>query len=85
MNCSKRIDLYEPTLSFVVSLVVASHLVSPSLSVSKFRHIPLYLEWAPMGVFSGPAKKQPEIPEGHKEDQEQLGTGKPLEVNLIFL
>lgn len=31
------------------------------LAYSKFHHVPLYLEWAPMGVFSGPTppKKEP--------------------------
>ncbi|KAL8180453.1 UNVERIFIED_CONTAM: putative RNA-binding protein 19, partial [Gekko kuhli] len=37
------------------------------LAYSKFRHVPLYLEWAPMGVFSGPGKKQPEASGGKKE------------------
>uniref|UniRef100_A0A670KD92 RNA binding motif protein 19 n=1 Tax=Podarcis muralis TaxID=64176 RepID=A0A670KD92_PODMU len=32
------------------------------LAYSKFKNIPLYLEWAPMGVFSGPAKIEPKIP-----------------------
>uniref|UniRef100_A0A8D2JEQ9 RNA binding motif protein 19 n=1 Tax=Varanus komodoensis TaxID=61221 RepID=A0A8D2JEQ9_VARKO len=31
------------------------------LAYSKFRHIPLYLEWAPMGVFSSPAKTELKI------------------------
>ncbi|XP_043353746.1 probable RNA-binding protein 19 isoform X3 [Dermochelys coriacea] len=44
------------------------------LAYSKFQHIPLYLEWAPMGVFScpPPEKKQPEIPE--EEGEARLGT-----------
>ncbi|KAJ6659129.1 hypothetical protein lerEdw1_019432 [Lerista edwardsae] len=45
------------------------------LAYSKFRHIPMFLEWAPMGVFSGPGKKQPETPDGKKEGSEQLATG----------
>ncbi|XP_077164445.1 putative RNA-binding protein 19 isoform X2 [Paroedura picta] len=44
------------------------------LAYSKFRHVPLYLEWAPMGVFSGPGKKQPETSGGEKEGEAQLGT-----------
>uniref|UniRef100_A0A8C0GE03 Probable RNA-binding protein 19 n=1 Tax=Chelonoidis abingdonii TaxID=106734 RepID=A0A8C0GE03_CHEAB len=44
------------------------------LAYSKFQHVPLYLEWAPMGVFScpPPEKKQPEIPgeEGERIPQE---------------
>uniref|UniRef100_A0A670KJF9 RNA binding motif protein 19 n=1 Tax=Podarcis muralis TaxID=64176 RepID=A0A670KJF9_PODMU len=41
------------------------------LAYSKFKNIPLYLEWAPMGVFSGPAKIEPKIPGGKKEAQTQ--------------
>lgn len=26
------------------------------LMVSQFKHVPLYLEWAPLGVFSGKAE-----------------------------
>ncbi|GFO19800.1 multiple RNA-binding domain-containing protein 1 [Plakobranchus ocellatus] len=37
------------------------------LNFSKFRSIPLYLEWAPMGVFVNPAKSQ----EGKAADQEK--------------
>ncbi|XP_015261415.1 PREDICTED: probable RNA-binding protein 19 [Gekko japonicus] len=44
------------------------------LAYSKFRHVPLYLEWAPMGVFSGPGKKQPDTSGGKKEGETQLGT-----------
>uniref|UniRef100_A0A8C8VE71 Probable RNA-binding protein 19 n=1 Tax=Pelusios castaneus TaxID=367368 RepID=A0A8C8VE71_9SAUR len=44
------------------------------LAYSKFQHVPLYLEWAPMGVFScpPPEKKKPEIPE--EEGEAKLGT-----------
>uniref|UniRef100_A0A8C0IKQ6 Probable RNA-binding protein 19 n=1 Tax=Chelonoidis abingdonii TaxID=106734 RepID=A0A8C0IKQ6_CHEAB len=44
------------------------------LAYSKFQHVPLYLEWAPMGVFScpPPEKKQPEIP--GEEGEARLGT-----------
>ncbi|XP_028565562.2 putative RNA-binding protein 19 [Podarcis muralis] len=45
------------------------------LAYSKFKNIPLYLEWAPMGVFSGPAKIEPKIPGGKKEGDGQSGTG----------
>ncbi|XP_067406263.1 probable RNA-binding protein 19 isoform X2 [Emydura macquarii macquarii] len=43
------------------------------LAYSKFQHVPLYLEWAPMGVFScpPPEKKPSEIP---KEEEGKLGT-----------
>ncbi|XP_053135634.1 probable RNA-binding protein 19 isoform X2 [Hemicordylus capensis] len=41
------------------------------LAYSKFRHIPLYLEWAPMGVFSGPGKKPPPRPGSEEESTEQ--------------
>uniref|UniRef100_A0A670ZWC8 RNA binding motif protein 19 n=1 Tax=Pseudonaja textilis TaxID=8673 RepID=A0A670ZWC8_PSETE len=40
------------------------------LAYSKFQHIPLYLEWAPMGVFSGPGTKMSEVEE-QKESEEQ--------------
>ncbi|XP_048370954.1 probable RNA-binding protein 19 [Sphaerodactylus townsendi] len=43
------------------------------LAYSKFHHVPLYLEWAPMGVFSGPGKKQLEASGGEKEGKTQLG------------
>ncbi|KAL7986775.1 hypothetical protein Chor_013058, partial [Crotalus horridus] len=33
----------------------------PFGSLGRFQHIPLYLEWAPTGVFSGPGKKTPEV------------------------
>ncbi|XP_015682553.1 probable RNA-binding protein 19 [Protobothrops mucrosquamatus] len=44
------------------------------LAYSKFQHIPLYLEWAPTGVFSGPGKKTPEVEE-QKEGDEQTQRG----------
>ena len=28
------------------------------LMVSQFKHVPLYLEWAPLGVFSGKAEEK---------------------------
>ncbi|XP_069789262.1 probable RNA-binding protein 19 [Narcine bancroftii] len=41
------------------------------LAYSKFQHVPLYLEWAPMDVFCSPvAEKKPSI----KEDQGDLAT-----------
>ncbi|XP_009641141.1 probable RNA-binding protein 19 [Egretta garzetta] len=45
------------------------------LAYSKFHSVPLYLEWAPMGVFFSPApqKKNPESPE--KEDKARLVPG----------
>jgi hypothetical protein len=50
----------------------------------QFHHVPLYLEWAPVGVFSStaPQKKEPqdtpaEAAEGDKGEQE---TGKVLSV-----
>ncbi|XP_054853007.1 probable RNA-binding protein 19 [Eublepharis macularius] len=45
------------------------------LAYSKFQNIPLYLEWAPMGVFSAPGKKETESSGGKKEDGTPLGTG----------
>uniref|UniRef100_A0A8C5SLD5 RNA binding motif protein 19 n=1 Tax=Laticauda laticaudata TaxID=8630 RepID=A0A8C5SLD5_LATLA len=44
------------------------------LAYSKFQHIPLYLEWAPMGVFSGPETKMLEVEE-QKESEEQTQKG----------
>ncbi|XP_058014288.1 probable RNA-binding protein 19 isoform X3 [Ahaetulla prasina] len=44
------------------------------LAYSKFQHIPLYLEWAPMGVFSGPGRKMSEVEE-QKEGEEQTQRG----------
>ncbi|XP_025048849.1 probable RNA-binding protein 19 isoform X3 [Alligator sinensis] len=45
------------------------------LAYSKFQHVPLYLEWAPMDVFScpPPEKKQPETPE--EAERARLGAG----------
>ncbi|BFZ04762.1 hypothetical protein BsWGS_07801 [Bradybaena similaris] len=43
------------------------------LNFSKFQSIPLYLEWAPMGVFTRPTKpqnSQSELKDGHSEDKE---------------
>ncbi|KAH0625434.1 hypothetical protein JD844_014949 [Phrynosoma platyrhinos] len=45
------------------------------LAYSKFRHIPLYLEWAPMGVFSGPGKGKLENSGDNKEDEGKAQTG----------
>ncbi|XP_042297414.1 probable RNA-binding protein 19 [Sceloporus undulatus] len=45
------------------------------LAYSKFRHIPLYLEWAPMAVFSGPGKGKPENPGDKEEGEGQAQTG----------
>lgn len=44
------------------------------LAYSKFRHIPMFLEWVPMGVFSGPGKKHPEVSDSKKEGSEQPTT-----------
>ncbi|XP_020663005.3 putative RNA-binding protein 19 [Pogona vitticeps] len=45
------------------------------LAYSKFRHLPLYLEWAPMGIFSGTGKKEPEISGDKKESEGPPQTG----------
>ncbi|XP_062999963.1 probable RNA-binding protein 19 [Elgaria multicarinata webbii] len=45
------------------------------LAYSKFRHLPLYLEWAPMGVFSGPGKRELDITGDKKEGEVQEQTG----------
>ncbi|XP_061458863.1 probable RNA-binding protein 19 isoform X2 [Rhineura floridana] len=45
------------------------------LAYSKFQHVPLYLEWAPMGIFSGPGKSAPKIPEVEEEGEGQPGSG----------
>ena len=34
----------------------------------KFKHVPLYLEWAPLGVFSGEAKEK-DLQEAKKDEQ----------------
>ncbi|NWX87847.1 RBM19 protein, partial [Nothoprocta pentlandii] len=51
------------------------------LAYTKFHTVPLYLEWAPMGVFSGPApqKQTLEIPEGEGKVKLESGndTDKP--------
>ncbi|KAM6422714.1 putative RNA-binding protein 19 isoform 1-T4 [Liasis olivaceus] len=44
------------------------------LAYSKFQHIPLYLEWAPMGVFSGPGGKASEV-EKQMEGEAQTQRG----------
>ena len=38
------------------------------LRVSQFKHVPLYLEWAPLGVFSGKAEEKDL--EERKEDEQ---------------
>ncbi|XP_062445939.1 probable RNA-binding protein 19 isoform X2 [Rhea pennata] len=45
------------------------------LAYSKFHSMPLYLEWAPMGVFSGPAplKKTPEASEEERKARLESG------------
>ncbi|XP_007443350.2 probable RNA-binding protein 19, partial [Python bivittatus] len=44
------------------------------LAYSKFQHIPLYLEWAPMGVFSSPGGKASKV-EKQTEGEEQTQRG----------
>ena len=34
----------------------------------QFEHVPLYLEWAPLGVFSGEAKEK-DLQEAKKDEQ----------------
>ena len=34
----------------------------------QFKHVPLYLEWAPLGVFSGEAKEK-DLQEAKKDEQ----------------
>ena len=38
------------------------------LRVSQFKHVPLYLEWAPLGVFSGKAEEK-NVEERKKDKQ----------------
>ncbi|XP_073257669.1 probable RNA-binding protein 19 isoform X2 [Porites lutea] len=38
------------------------------LAYSKFKHVPLYLEWAPLGVFSGKAEEK-DLQEAKKDEQ----------------
>lgn len=40
------------------------------LAYSRFRHVPLYLEWAPVGVFTGPAQDGPEDKVEPKDEEE---------------
>nr|XP_033811608.1 probable RNA-binding protein 19 [Geotrypetes seraphini]XP_033811609.1 probable RNA-binding protein 19 [Geotrypetes seraphini] len=48
------------------------------LAYTKFQHVPLYLEWAPMGVFNHPPskKKQSSDLEATEESQTEPGEGK---------
>lgn len=36
--------------------------------ISQFKHVPLYLEWAPLGVFSGKAEVK-DLKEVKKDEQ----------------
>lgn len=38
------------------------------LMISQFKHVPLYLEWAPLGVFSGKAEVK-DLKEVKKDEQ----------------
>ncbi|KAM3868181.1 putative RNA-binding protein 19 [Diretmus argenteus] len=60
------------------------------LAYSKFHHIPLYLEWAPVGVFTA-AKPEPEkervvaVEEEEEEEEEECALGSTLFIkNLNF-
>ncbi|EPY78398.1 putative RNA-binding protein 19 [Camelus ferus] len=59
------------------------------LAYSKFHHIPLYLEWAPVGVFSSPApqKKEPQdtLAEPDKQDTTEPETGALLSMGFGFV
>ncbi|XP_069877527.1 probable RNA-binding protein 19 isoform X1 [Dipodomys merriami] len=47
------------------------------LAYSKFHHVPLYLEWAPMGVFSSAAQRtsEPQAGPGDADEEVQAGPG----------
>ncbi|KAJ8005676.1 hypothetical protein DPEC_G00120400 [Dallia pectoralis] len=51
------------------------------LAYSKFQHIPLYLEWAPIGVFSAamPSKTSTSVPEPPSKTTEQEGEDDEVE------
>lgn len=81
MKIKLRAELFLQALSSTLH-------VSPVFSL-QFHSVPLYLEWAPMGVFFSPApqKKNPESPE--KEDKARLVPGKSFdfgtEISLVVL
>ena len=62
LSCSKgsRQHLEFCTLSLRLLVCVVDWVPPPPLSL-QFHHVPLYLEWAPVGIFSSPApqKKEP--------------------------
>uniref|UniRef100_A0A8C4H962 Probable RNA-binding protein 19 n=1 Tax=Dicentrarchus labrax TaxID=13489 RepID=A0A8C4H962_DICLA len=54
------------------------------LAYSKFQHVPLYLEWAPVGVFVA-AKPVPEEEDEEEEEEEESAPGSTLFIkNLNF-
>ncbi|XP_009893728.1 PREDICTED: probable RNA-binding protein 19 isoform X2 [Charadrius vociferus] len=48
------------------------------LAYSKFHSVPLYLEWAPMGVFFSPAPQKKTLEAPEKEDKARLVPGEAL-------
>lgn len=48
----------------------------------QFHSTPLYLEWAPMGVFSGPAPQQKTTEASEKEGEASTAPGKRLNFGL---
>ncbi|NXY82189.1 RBM19 protein, partial [Alcedo cyanopectus] len=48
------------------------------LAYSKFHSVPLYLEWAPMGVFFSPAPQKKALEAPEKEGKARLVTGKNI-------
>ncbi|XP_025974990.2 probable RNA-binding protein 19 isoform X2 [Dromaius novaehollandiae] len=52
------------------------------LAYSKFHSVPLYLEWAPMGVFSGPAPQKKTLEAQEEEGKTRLESGNDTDATL---
>lgn len=56
----KIIKMFEPFIDIAFMQIVEQQLHSWALVLSlQFQHTPLYLEWAPMGVFTAPGLVKP--------------------------
>ena len=49
-------------------LTLLSNLIITFPMALQFKHVPLYLEWAPLGVFSGKAEEK-DLQEAKKDEQ----------------
>merc|ERR1711973_467635 len=61
-----------------------------NLAYSKFKHTPLYLEWAPVGVLSGevtakPEEEEEEEEEGGEYDEENEDEEEDAEGKVLFV